>query len=74
MLGSGQSEFFASATTDPGLLPLDDGEPDEALRQFIQAIAKHRHFEREVDPPGIWPLADIARSERWRTYAARHSP
>ena len=23
----------------------------EALREFIEAIAKHRHFERETDPP-----------------------
>ena len=35
-----------------GLLLLD-GDAGEALPQFIEAIAKHRHFEREMDPPAV---------------------
>ena len=41
-----------SGELDPGLLLRDDGA-QEALPEFIQAIAKHRHFEREMDPPGV---------------------
>jgi len=41
-----------SGEPDPGLLLLD-GDAGEALPQFIEAIAKHRHFEREIDPPAV---------------------
>jgi catalase len=41
-----------SGEPDPGLLLLD-GDAQEALPKFIQAIAKHRHFEREMDPPAV---------------------
>ena len=41
-----------SGEPDPGLLLLDE-KAGAALPRFIQAIAKHRHFEREVDPPGV---------------------
>jgi catalase len=37
-------------TTDPGLI-VQGLESDP--RDFIAAIAKHRHFERFVDPPRI---------------------
>ena len=37
---------------DPGLLLL--GEPKaDALSLFIKALARHRHFERETDPPRV---------------------
>jgi catalase len=40
--------------SDPGLLAFEEGgEVGEALEQFIEAIAKHRHFEREMDPPEV---------------------
>ena len=42
-----------SGEPDPGLLLLEDGEVDEAIAQFIGALAKHRHFEREIDPPAV---------------------
>ncbi len=38
--------------TDPGLLvtsALEDG----ALDDFIEAVAQHRHFDRETDPPTV---------------------
>ena len=41
-----------SGEPDPGLLLLD-GDAGEALPQFIEAIAKHRHFAREIDPPTV---------------------
>jgi catalase len=42
-----------SGEPDPGLLLLEEGEIDEAIGQFIGALAKHRHFEREIDPPAV---------------------
>jgi catalase len=42
-----------SGEPDPGLLLLEEGETDEAITQFIAALARHRHFEREIDPPGV---------------------
>jgi catalase len=44
---------LASDEEDPGLLLLEKGEAQKALTRFIQAIAKHRHFAREVDPPMV---------------------
>jgi catalase len=38
---------------DPGILNFSDEEVDNALEQFIQAIAKHSHFAREMDPPVV---------------------
>jgi catalase len=39
-------------TSGPGLLVLADGA-DEAVEAFIEALAKHRHFERESEPPPV---------------------
>ncbi len=36
----------------PGFLVFDDGV-DGAAEAFIEALAKHRHFERETDPPWV---------------------
>jgi catalase len=36
---------------DPGLLVV--AAPDQDLGLFIAAIAKHRHFERQTDPPRV---------------------
>ncbi|MDB5905024.1 MAG: catalase, partial [Betaproteobacteria bacterium] len=36
---------------DPGLLQHGAGETAAALEAFVAAVAKHRHFERETDPP-----------------------
>jgi catalase len=35
---------------DPGILL---GEQKAGSREFIAAIAKHRHFERQTDPPRV---------------------
>ncbi|HEY4369035.1 MAG TPA: catalase [Steroidobacteraceae bacterium] len=43
-----------SGEPDPGLLLFgSDGDQDAATRSFIDALAKHRHFERESDPPRV---------------------
>ncbi len=36
---------------DPGLVVGSSGKADAAIDAFLQALAKHRHFERESDPP-----------------------
>jgi len=38
-----------SGEPDPGLLVMGEGRG--ALAAFVTALAKHRHFERQVDPP-----------------------
>jgi catalase len=36
---------------DPGLIVQASGDLAVALDRFIQAMGRHRHFERETDPP-----------------------
>jgi catalase len=36
---------------DPGLIIATQGET--ATKAFIAALRKHRHFERETDPPRV---------------------
>lgn len=38
---------------DPGLLTCQDEVLDDVLPEFIEAIAAHRHFKRETDPPRV---------------------
>jgi catalase len=38
---------------DPGLLRFDGTEVEEATTAFVAALAQHRHFERETDPPEV---------------------
>jgi catalase len=40
-----------SGEADPGLLSASKDEVDSVLPDFIAAIARHRHFERQTDPP-----------------------
>ena len=43
-------------SADPGLVPDGgdgDGNGDAALQAFAQAVARHRHPERETDPPRV---------------------
>jgi catalase len=42
-----------SGKADPGLLTRDAGDLDGSLRAFIVALSRHRHFERETDPPRV---------------------
>jgi catalase len=50
---AGVPAMLESGEPDPGLLLLEDGDVGEAIKQFVDAIARHRHFEREIDPPGV---------------------
>jgi catalase len=38
---------------DPGLIVQAAGDTGVALDRFMQAMARHRHFERETDPPAL---------------------
>ena len=38
---------------DPGVLRFAPREADAALESFMVAIAHHRFFERETDPPRV---------------------
>jgi catalase len=40
-----------SGGADPGILHFADGRASEAIGSFKDAIARHRHFERAMDPP-----------------------
>ena len=46
----GITSTLPDGNADPGIITSDDGE---AAREFIEAIARHRHFERETDPPRV---------------------
>ena len=39
-------------SADPGLIGAT-GDPAAAASAFLAALAKHRHFERETDPPAV---------------------
>jgi catalase len=41
------------APADPGLIVQASGDTAGALNRFIQAMGRHRHFERETDPPAL---------------------
>ena len=49
---AGIPSTLASGKPDPGLLG-GEGPSSEALSAFVKAIARHRHHEREMDPPGV---------------------
>ena len=38
---------------DAGLLQFDGDELDAAIPAFIDALTRHRHFQRETDPPRV---------------------
>jgi catalase len=48
---AGAPAMLPSGAPDPGLLIAKHGRAREALPAFIKAIARHRHHERESDPP-----------------------
>ncbi|MCC6246676.1 MAG: catalase [Rubrivivax sp.] len=58
---AGVSRELIDEGADPGLIvatPADENEGAEeaqtrALQAFVAAVAKHRHFERELDPPAV---------------------
>jgi catalase len=38
---------------DPGLILDEEGDVKRSLARFVKAIAMHRHFARELDPPAV---------------------
>jgi catalase len=42
-----------SGAKDPGLLQAEANRVEAGLAAFVDALARHRHFERETDPPRI---------------------
>jgi catalase len=48
---AGIPERLPSGEADPGLLLKAGDDIDSTIASFREAIANHRHFERETDPP-----------------------
>jgi catalase len=44
-------ETLPAGGPDPGLLHFEPTDIDAAIAAFAAAIGKHRHFERQIDPP-----------------------
>jgi catalase len=44
---------LASGEPDPGVVIAEKGLQKDTVSKFTQAIAKHRHFERAMDPPEV---------------------
>ena len=55
-LAEGKQLFVAAGIepdeADGGLL-LVDGEPGNSAPLFLEALGRHRHPERETDPPAV---------------------
>ncbi|HEV7784606.1 MAG TPA: catalase-related domain-containing protein, partial [Thermoanaerobaculia bacterium] len=50
---AGLSATLPSGDPDPGLLLRPDGLGEDGLALFVSAVAKHRHFDRAMDPPRV---------------------
>ena len=50
--GAGISPRLPDGSDDPGLLVVETGD-EASAEAFIKAIARHRHFERQIDPPPV---------------------
>jgi catalase len=50
---AGAPATLPSGKPDPGLLIDSEEAVEELLPAFIKAIARHRHHEREMDPPAV---------------------
>jgi catalase len=44
---------LVSGEADPGLLEHPSDDVDGALTRFVSALGKHRHWERQTDPPRV---------------------
>jgi catalase len=50
---AGVPSVLPSGKPDSGLLEFEAAELDAAIPAFVEALTKHRHFERETDPPVV---------------------
>ena len=48
---TGIPAMLPSGDADPGLVLGADDRAGAAIEDFVTALGKHRHFERETDPP-----------------------
>jgi catalase len=48
---AGIPQALPSGDPDPGIVRTDDGKAQSALAAFVKALTKHKHYERETDPP-----------------------
>jgi catalase len=44
---------LANGSPDPGILLYEAGSLDDAAEAFRGAVVRHRHWERETDPPTV---------------------
>jgi catalase len=59
---AGIPKTLPSGKSDPRLSIDEDGLGKDSIARFAQAIARHRHFERALDPPEVpGPLITINR-------------
>lgn len=52
LAGLGIAVALPDGSDDPGLLLADRGD-DALARRYLAALARHRHLERESDPPAV---------------------
>ena len=50
---AGVPSLLPSGAKDPGMLIDRHATAEKILPNFIKAIARHRHHEREMDPPAV---------------------
>ena len=50
---AGISDLLPSGEADPGLVFCGADDVDDGVATFIAALGKHRHPEREIDPPVV---------------------
>jgi catalase len=50
---AGVAAMLPSGEPDPGVLISQKAPAEKVLPAFIKAIARHRHHEREMDPPAV---------------------
>ena len=52
LASAGIRPVLSSGRSDPGVL-VSGPSAEQALPDFIKAIARHRHYEREMEPPSV---------------------
>jgi catalase len=50
---AGIPEQLPSGKSDPGMILGDANDADATSKAFLTALAAHRHFDRETDPPAV---------------------
>jgi catalase len=53
LVKAGIPEHLPSGEADSGLLYFDVKKNGAAVTAFVEAITRHRHYERETDPPTV---------------------